>query len=100
MKIQHPVQAARGERGEEVASLRTKPGSRIAGTGRQQDAAPGLHLGKIFDTLTDASLKCFLQRKSGAGNADQGTARVQRVRNRWMEFGPKRDQAGASGAAN
>ena len=97
MKVQHPGAGGAPERVEEVACLRTKLGSRIAGTGWQKHVAPGLQLGKIFDTLADASLKCFLQRKPHAGNADQGAACVKRVRNRRIEFTSKGDQAGSVG---
>ena len=98
-KFSTRAQAVRRERGEKVACLRTKLGSRIAGTGRQQHVAPGLQLGKIFDALADASLKCFLQRKPDAGNTDQRTACMQGVRNCRIEFGSKGDQAGSVGCS-
>src|SRR5229473_8199185 len=84
----------RRERGEKILCAPAKPGSRIVRTGLLQQVIAGLQLGEVFDTLADTSLKCFLQRKAHAGNADRGTSCMQGVGKRGIKFSPKADQAG------
>jgi hypothetical protein len=52
-------------------------------------------LRKIFDALADTSLKCFLERKTDAGNANHRASLVQGIGDRRVKFGAKADKAGS-----
>ena len=63
----------------------------------EQQIAFGLQLREILDPLADAALKCFLQRKTDAGNADDRASLMHGIGECWIELRAEGDEAGRIG---
>src|SRR6202021_2754207 len=96
-KLSVEAQAVRRESGKEIPPLWSELRSRVIKTSPLEFVISGLQLGKRFDTFPDTSLKRILQRDTDAGNADDGTARLQGVGKARIEFGSEANQTGRVG---